>query len=136
MTVVVACAARADLTLVGPIATLVLGNRFGFFERHATYPASSRLVEAIVVFCDDEMIGELHEKELRGRLKDLAYHNTANFVLQRFLLRAGSIASGLVLNALQELEDFVPELIQIHAGVIVALARACGQVSHLYQLFA
>eukprot|EP00189_Rhodosorus_marinus_P001164 CAMPEP_0113957504 /NCGR_PEP_ID=MMETSP0011_2-20120614/2818_1 /TAXON_ID=101924 /ORGANISM="Rhodosorus marinus" /LENGTH=638 /DNA_ID=CAMNT_0000968097 /DNA_START=398 /DNA_END=2314 /DNA_ORIENTATION=+ /assembly_acc=CAM_ASM_000156 len=127
LSVLVGCCGRFDAGLVDSLAEVIIGRDLDFLEQHATSRSGSHLVEAIVYFGSDDLIGRIYSSQLRGKLKDVAEHGIANFMLQRFLARAGATSSGIVMGVLQEVAEDFESLLRYRPGVVLALARACAQ---------
>eukprot|EP00190_Bangiopsis_sp_CCMP1999_P005804 CAMPEP_0198726434 /NCGR_PEP_ID=MMETSP1475-20131203/3482_1 /TAXON_ID= ORGANISM="Unidentified sp., Strain CCMP1999" /NCGR_SAMPLE_ID=MMETSP1475 /ASSEMBLY_ACC=CAM_ASM_001111 /LENGTH=622 /DNA_ID=CAMNT_0044488347 /DNA_START=18 /DNA_END=1886 /DNA_ORIENTATION=+ len=128
LSVFIGCSSLIDgADFVSRFARLILGTSYAGFKRFARSKSGSRAVEAIIAFSGEKLISELYTQQLRGSLRDYAFHNCANFTIQRFLLRAGLSGEGLVLNALDEMESDFAELFLRFPGVILALARACSE---------
>ncbi|KAJ8908959.1 hypothetical protein NDN08_005659 [Rhodosorus marinus] len=135
LSVLVGCCGRFDAGLVDSLAAVIIGRDLDFLEQHATSRSGSHLVEAIVYFGSDDLIGRIYSSQLRGKLKDVAEHGIANFMLQRFLSRAGATSSGIVMGVLEEVAEDFESLLRYRPGVVLALARACSQVRLAEQIW-
>lgn len=68
--------------------------------------------------------GSIVSKDMKGQLAELARHPKGNFAVQRYLL--GLTGRGAVMNAWDELEDSIPNMIgfgKAREGVVLSLLR-------------
>ena len=88
--------------------------------------AGSHLFEAILRAAPPKLLNEIFRRFFRGKLRALASHPSANFVLQAFLGATGD--ADHVATALMELgQDFGSLMRERRAGVVAAILAACAR---------
>ena len=89
--------------------------------------SGSHLLEAILRAAPRGLLNEIFRRFFRGKLRQIAGHPTANFVLQALI---GATQDGDHVNtALQELgQDFGSLMRERRAGVVAAVLAACARV--------